>query len=374
MTELLDIRGSGPPKLLDAFRANFAEGAELGARFSAFREGELVADVSAGWSDRERTIPFAEDTLVCVYSSGKAPTATLIAMAVSDGLLDYERAIAADWPEFAAEGKAEITLGMALSHQAGLCGFADEIPADEWIRWDKICARIAATAPLWPPGSAAGYHPQTVGYIAGEVFRRLTGRTIGAALRESGLDIHCGMRAAETARIAYMSKPPAAPVHRRGSRYTEIAFLKPWSAAGKVSREDWMAAEIPASNMHATARALAEIVHPLANEGVDAKGRAVIDPAAVAAALTPRIAGDDLVLPFNLTWAAGLMLNTNGHFGPSPSAYGHAGFGGSAVMIDPKRRLTAAYVMNKMSASLAGDPRAVRLFAALHDSLGDPRA
>jgi len=374
MTGAVDIKGSAPPKLLDAFRANFAEGAELGARFCAFRDGELVADLSAGWSDRERTIPFAEDTLVCVYSSGKAAMATLVAKAVSDGRLDYERAIAADWPEFAAEGKAAITLAMALSHQAGLCGFADEIPPDEWIRWDNICARIAAMAPLWPPGSAAGYHPQTVGYIVGEVFRRRTGRTIGAALKETGLDIHCGMSAAEAARVAFTPKPPSAPVHRAGSRYTEIAFLKPWSAAAKVSREDWMAAEIPASNMHATARALAEIVHPLANAGVDAKGRAVIDAAAVEAALTPRISGDDLVLPFNLAWTAGLMLNTNGHFGPSPSAYGHPGFGGSAVMIDPKRRVSAAYVMNKMSASLAGDPRAVRLFAALHDSLEGPGA
>ncbi|NWG91406.1 MAG: beta-lactamase family protein, partial [Parvularculaceae bacterium] len=177
MTGAVDIKGSAPPKLLAAFRANFAEGAELGARFCAFRDGELVADLAAGWSDREKTIPFAEDTLVCVYSSGKAAMATLVAKAVSDGRLDYERAIATDWPEFAAEGKAAITLAMALSHQAGLCGFADEIPPDEWIRWDNICARIAAMAPLWPPGSAAGYHPQTVGYIVGEVFRRRTGRT-----------------------------------------------------------------------------------------------------------------------------------------------------------------------------------------------------
>jgi CubicO group peptidase (beta-lactamase class C family) len=118
--------------------------------------------------------------------------------------------------------------------------------------------------------------------------------------------------------------------------------------------------------MHATARGLAEIVHPLANRGADTDGRARVAPAALAEALRIRISGEDLVLPFDLGWAAGLMANTNGFFGPSPAAFGHAGFGGSAVMIDPDRRLSAAYVMNKMSPFLAGDPRAVWVFSALY--------
>lgn len=372
MTDGIEISGFAAPgfeRVRDFFAANFTAGEELGARFSAFQEGEAVVDIQAGWSDRDRSAPWTDDTLACIFSSGKAAMATLVAMAVSAGALDYERPVAADWPEFAANGKDAVTLAMALSHQAGLCGFPDEINADEWIDHDRIAARLAAMAPLWPPGSASGYHPQTVGYIVNELLRRKAGKTIGAMLRETGLDIHCGMRADEIARAAYMPKPPSAPVHRKASRFTEIAFLKPWSAAGKVRREDWMAAEIPASNMHATARALAEIIHPLANGGVDKRGVRVIEKDIVAAALAPRITGDDLVLPFHLTFAAGLMANTNGHFGPSLTAFGHAGFGGSAAMIDPEKRVSAAYVMNKMSPSLAGDPRAVRLLAALDDCL-----
>ena len=127
-----------------------------------------------------------------------------------------------------------------------------------------------------------------------------------------------------------------------------------------------MAAEIPASNMHATAKGLAELMHTMANGGVDANGACVIEAAALADALRTRIEGEDLVLPFHLRWTAGLMANTNGFFGPSPTAFGHAGFGGSAVMIDPERRISAAYVMNRMSPHLAGDPRAVRLFTSLY--------
>ena len=360
-------RGFEPVR--DAFRAGFDAGDELGARFSALREGEPVIDIWAGWTDRDKSDPWTDETLACIFSSGKAAMATLVAEAVSAGVLDYERPVAADWPAFGAEGKEKITLAMALSHQAGLCGFPDAIPPEEWIDREKICTRLAAMAPLWPPGSAAGYHPQTVGYIIGEVYRRATGRTIGAALRAHGYDIHCGMKRDEIARVANMSKPPSAPVHRKNSPLTEIAFLKPWSAAAKVAREDWMAAEIPASNMHATARALAEIVHPLANDGVNARGERAIDAGALTAALTPRITGEDLVLPFHLTWTAGLMVNTNGHFGPRETAFGHAGFGGSCVMIDPAARVSAAYVMNKMSPSLSGDPRAVRLLTAFAAAL-----
>lgn len=368
MTEKIEITGQAPNAVRDAFAANFAAGEELGAGFAAYREGELIADIRAGWTDRGRNNPWTEETLAAIYSSGKAAMATLVAEAASAGLLDYETPVAAYWPEFAANGKDAISLAMVLSHQAGLCGFPDEIPADEWIAHEKIAARLAAMAPLLPPGSASAYHPQTVGFIVNEVYRRATGATIGAALRRKGLAIFCGLSPAEIARVAHMTKPPSAPVHRTDSELTKIAFLKPWSAAGKVSREDWLAAEIPASNMHATAAALAAVAHPLANGGAGVDGAPGVNEPTLHAALKIRTSGEDRVLPFRLSWTAGLMANTNGHFGPSASAFGHAGFGGSAVMIDPARKISAAYVMNKMSPSLAGDPRAVRLFTALDRS------
>lgn len=373
MTAVPEIGGraaAGFEDALDAFADNFVRGEELGAGFAVFIEGEPVVDLRAGSADKAGTAPWSENTLVCVYSSGKAVVARLIAEAVSDGALDYERPVAEDWPEFAAAGKGAVTLAEALSHQAGICGFAEPIPPEDWTKRETITARIAALAPLWPPGTASGYHPQTVGFIANEVLRRRTDRSIGEILREQffearSVDVHCGLTSAEIARAATMTKPPRAPDHRKGP-LTEIAFLKPWSAVSGVSREAWMAAEIPASNIHATAKGLSEIVHPLANAGADTNGDLAIDQAALREALRTRSEGEDLVLPFHLRWAAGLMANTSGFFGPAATAFGSAGFGGSAVMIDPARRLSAAYVMNKMSPSLAGDPRAVRLFTSLY--------
>lgn len=358
----------------DAFAENFAEGLELGASFSAIIDGEMIADIRGGVIDRAQENPWTESTLACVYSSGKAVLTLLVAREVSNGRLDYDAPIVAYWPEFAANGKEHISVAQALSHQAGLCGFPEEMPPQDWLDWEAITNRLAAMAPLWEPGSANGYHPQTIGFIAGELLRRVTGRSVGELIGEfntsDGLQIFCGMGASEIARAAFMPKPPKAPKLGELNEFKKIAFLKPWSAAARVDREAWMAAEIPASNMHADARSLAKIMQPFVNGG-NWDSDPLLNQDAINGALKERCRGDDLVLPFHLSWSAGMMRNINGHFGPNENAFGHAGFGGSCVVIDTERRLTAAYVMNKMSPFLVGDPRALRLINALYEGM-DP--
>ncbi len=357
----------------DAFAENFAEGLELGAGFAVMIDGELIVDIRGGFSDRAKETPWTENTLACMYSSVKAVLSFLIAREVSNGRLDYEKPVADYWPEFAESGKAEITVAQVLSHQAGLCGIPDEMPPEAWLDWEGITSRIAAMAPLWPPGSANGYHPQTFGFIAGELLRRVTGQSVGQLLgaynASQGLQIFCGMHVDQIERAAYMPKPPTPPDLGEINEFTKLAFLKKWSAPARVAREDWLAAEIPASNMHTDARSLATITHPLANKGHSHMGDLVLTEAAINAAFKERIRGDDLVLPFHLSWTAGLMRNINKHFGPNLSAYGHAGFGGSCVVIDPENNMTAAYIMSKMSPYLVGDPRALRLLNRLYECL-----
>ena len=356
-----------------AFEHNLASGEDLGAAFAVMRDGETLIDLIGGYEDRRRETLWSRSTLACIYSTGKAVMSLLIAREAGAGAIDYEQPVAAYWPAFAVGGKAEITVAEALSHQGGLCGFPDEFNPAEWLQWDKICDRLAEMRPLWTPGTASGYHPQTVGFIGGEIYRRVTGHSIGEAIAthfgSQGAQLYCGMRTDEAARAAFMPKPPKAPDLGELNDFTQYAFLKPWSAPAKVAREDWMAAELPASNMHGDARSLAATMHPFAHDGRGADGDLLLAPEAVAAALRLRIEGPDLVLPFTLSWAAGLMKNTQGHFGPSASAFGHAGFGGSCIVVDPDRRLSIAYVMNKMSPHLVGDPRALRLIEAVYDAI-----
>ena len=357
----------------DAFAENFAEGQEIGACFAVMIDGELVVDIRGGHTDKAKETPWTEDTIACIFSSGKAVLTLLIAQAVSRGALSYDSPVAKYWPEFAQAGKDDITVGELLSHQAGLCAIAEEMPPETWLDWEAITERLAAMAPLWEPGTQNGYHPQTFGFLAGELLRRVDGKSVHTLLAEFNAaydtQIYCGMSEAQIARAAYMPKPPRAPDLGELNQFTKLAFLSKWSSTARVPRDVWMAAEIPASNMHTDARSLARILHTFVNGGKAPNGEQLLSENAIAEALAERIQGHDLVLPFNLSWSAGLMRNINRHFGPNERSFGHAGFGGSAVLIDPDNNLTAAYVMNIMSPYLVGDPRSLRLINAVYDGL-----
>ena len=373
----VEIRGVCPPRFAavrDAFAANFAEGQELGARFCAAIEGEVVVDVMAGWVDRAKSLPFGPDTLTPVFSTTKALAALMIARLVSQGRLAYDQKVSEVWPEFAAAGKAAITVEQCLSHQDGLAAFTEPMDPALWFDWDAITAKIAAMAPLWPPGSASGYHPVIYGYVAGEIFRRVDGRTLGAALRQDlaqplGLDLWIGLPDDEHGRVAQMQRPPAMPDLGPLTEIKRAAFLQPWSSPGGRDSGAWRRAEIPSANGHATADALARLAAVFACDG-RLDGYQVLAPGVAAQAARQRILGPDLVLPFTLAWGAGLLRNAPvSIYGPGSETAGHSGWGGSCLMADPELGVSAAYVMNRQSAHLIGDPRSRRLIDALYEGL-----
>jgi CubicO group peptidase (beta-lactamase class C family) len=153
------ISGDCPPQFApvrEAFAANFAEGKELGAGFAAAIDGELVVDLRGGFADRARQRPWDEKTLVPIFSSTKAIAALLVARAVGQGKIDYKARVVELWPEFGQHGKDRLTVEQVMSHQAGLAGFTEPVDPALWFDWEGMCARIAATAPLWEPGTASG--------------------------------------------------------------------------------------------------------------------------------------------------------------------------------------------------------------------------
>ena len=360
--------------LADAFRANLAADLELGARFTLVQRGEVVFDIWGGYADRARTRPFDADTLTPVFSTTKAIAALLIARLVDQGRLDYEQTVASVWPQFAQAGKAAITIGQVMSHQDGLAGLPEPMDPGLWLDWEAITARLAAMAPLWPPGSASGYHPITFGFTAGEIFRRVDGRSMGRALREDfaepfGLDLWIGLPDAEFPRVAELERPTRFADFGKITQVKKLAFLTKWAAPGGRGAADWRRAEIPSANGHVTAHAMARLMNALACGG-ELEGARVLRPETVQAAIAERIVGEDLVLPFEISWAAGFMRNVpNMTYGPGPSTVGHSGWGGSCAFADPACGLSGAYVMNRQSPDLIGDPRAVGLIRTAYGCL-----
>lgn len=374
---MVEIAGFAAPRFAavqDAFAANFEQGLERGARFSVVEAGELVVDLWAGAADRAGEQPFDARTLVPVFSTTKAIAALLLARAVDAGQLAYGQPVADLWPEFAQAGKGAITVEQALSHQAGLSGFPDKMDPALWFDWEAICAKLAAMTPLWPPGTASGYHPITFGYIAGELFRRATGRTMGTALREDlaqpfGLDLWIGLPDSEFARVADLQRPPGLPDFGERNAPTQAAFMTSWSSPAGRNQDEWRRMELPSANGHATAEALARLMGALADEG-RLDGREILSPAMVGELARERIRGQDLVLPFVMSWGAGVMRNeTEKPWGPALQSFGHSGWGGSCAVADPERRLGLAYAMNKQGTKLMGDERPKRLIEAVYASL-----
>ena len=115
---------------------------------------------------------------------------------------------------------------------------------------------------------------------------------------------------------------------------------------------------------------LALLMAALASDGDLGVSRVL--PAGVAAeAARQRIAGDDLVLPYRMSWGAGFIRNEGlGIYGPGRETVGHSGWGGSCAFADPERGISGAYVMNRQSAELIADARARRLIEAAYASLG----
>jgi len=333
-----------------------------------------VVDLIGGWADRAQTRPFAPDTLTSVFSTTKAIAAFMIARLVDQVKLSYGQRVADIWPEFGGLGKAHITVEQVMAHQAGLPGFETPMEASSWFDWELICRRLAAMAPMRKPGDASGYHPVTFGYLAGEIFRRIDGRTMGQALRDDiagplGLDLWIGLPDTEHHRCAEVRRPPALPNLGPMNAFKRAAFLTPWASPGGRSLAEWRRAEIPSVTGHATAPALARLMGAMANGGwLD--GARLLKPETIEAAAAARFHGADLVLPYELAWGAGFLRNEGlGIYGPGRETFGHSGWGGSCAFADPERGVSGAYVMNRQSAELISDARARRLIEAAYVGL-----
>ncbi|WP_339746136.1 serine hydrolase domain-containing protein [uncultured Maricaulis sp.] len=374
LPELEGHVAAGFEPVAEAFLANWADQDEIGAGFAVRLDGELVVDIHAGWADRKKTRLWQADTLVPVYSTGKAVAALVIARLVDRGLLDYDAPVADFWPEFAASGKSSVTVAQALSHQAGLSGLSEEMDAADWFNAKLIEAKLARQTPLWELGTGSGYHPVTFGFIVDVLARRTDGRSIGAILREDicgpgGIDFHIGLPESEHGRVAEHAMPRQLPDLGPTTPVRQLAFLKPWSSPGRRGATEWRMHEFPAANGHSTARALARLMSVYADGG-RLENKRFISSETLEALTRERVCGPDKVLPFDLSWGAGVMRNTHGGFyGPEPAAVGHSGWGGSCAMADPVRGLSAAYVMNRQKHHLAGDPRPLRLIEALYGCL-----
>jgi CubicO group peptidase (beta-lactamase class C family) len=369
----------------DAFEANLASGADVGASCCVTLQGETVVDLWGGFRDEAKTRPWEKNTLVNVFSTTKTMTALTALMLADRGELDFDAPVARYWPEFAANGKERIKVSHLMSHSSGLSGWKELLKTEDLYDWEKMTSLLAAQAPLWEPGTASGYHVVTFGFLVGEVVRRITGKSLGTVFREEiagplDADFHIGLPASEDSRVAEII-PWASPPSGAKIVLTEIEEISlrnmPFDPGTTTRTRAWRGAEIPAVNGHGNARSIAEIHSILANGGV-AHGKRFMSEAGCRRALEQQIEGPDLVMSHLPPARFGMGFALPGPLLalelPNANTIHWGGGGCSWIFIDMDARTTLAYAANKMDRRPLSDPRPFHTMKAMWQALGIPSA
>lgn len=375
----VDRVASGWEPVRDAFLEGFENGEEHGAGVAVYHRGACVVDLVGGWRDKDHTQPYGDDALQVVFSTTKGITSLAVAMCVQQGLLDYSEPVVTYWPEFAAHGKDTVTVAQLLSHRAGLYTVDGPITLDEALHWDTVTQRLAHTAPRFPVDSTHGYHAITFGWLAGELVRRVTGKSLGTFVRDHiasplGADFHIGLPVELEPRVARLMAHPipkfppdiarimmerSAP----GTKGADALGLNGAFGPGAFNKAEVHAAEIPGANGIGNARSLARIYAAAVGE-VDGV-RLLSDSVREQATTNNTPDGEmDVVLISETVFAMGFMLHCDRSLFSGPGAFGHNGAGGSVSFGDPHRNMGFSYVMNTMMTVYDEDPRRSRLVRA----------
>jgi CubicO group peptidase (beta-lactamase class C family) len=366
------------------FEENFTRFAELGAAVSVWQNGKPLVELHGGFRDAKREQPWTADTIVLLWSATKGLGSACLLHALQERAISLDRAVAEFWPEFAQAGKSAITLGQLLSHQAGLSALDEQVDV---LDYPAVIAALEKQAPLWSPGTAHGYHARTFGFLVDELTRRLTGQRVGEYWGATfagpmTLDIRIGLPETEQSRAATIYAAKAGGEQTPAEFYRELmtpgtlvrkTFTSPaglHSIAAMNTKEN-RALDIVSFSGIGSASSLAKFYAMLANRG-EIEGHRYFKSETIALMSTTLASGIDRILKIPTAFSAGFMKDSpeapRRIFGPSTSAFGHPGAGGSNAFADPENRISFAYVMNQMEQSLLPNEKSLRLVDAIYAS------
>ena len=369
------VEGYCDPRFIavrEQFAQALASGFDTGASVAVEHQGEMVVNLWGGYKDREKTDPWSNDTLINVFSTTKAITATCFLQLVERGKVDLDALVSDYWPEYLQAAESVIF-------------YATELPYDfrrmPWFdcRGGVWTDALAQQQPFREPGTTQGYHALTYGWLVGELIRRIDGRSVGQYFREEiaepfGLDFKIGLTDADIERCGDILVDPQptpwalmaiaiAPAFvlpkalrslksflRMGD--LKVAFASKAAQPGEMNSREWREAEIPSANGHGTAESLAKLFGILSTGG-DRDGQRIISPETLKLGLTPLSEGPDTVLlgspiRFGVGYDLGLGITTIREKPHASRIFGHCGVGGTVAFGDPEMGLGFGFLCNRM--------------------------
>jgi CubicO group peptidase (beta-lactamase class C family) len=364
----------------EEFAAVAAEEIEPGAQLAAFLNGRQVVDLWAGNG-------VAGDSLHGLYSCAKGAAHLVVALLVQDDVLNLDATVASYWPEFAAEGKGDLTLRDLLAHRAGLIGVDGGFSAAELADDRLIAQRLAGQRPYWQPGTAYGYHALVIGALTGEVVRRATGQSLQQVYEERirapyGLDCYLGLPEALEPR--YVDVQPLLPQQRAVAEANApapdslmgIAFnlnATPPTDLAEFANTRAVRALGPASaGSVGNARGLAKMYAAAISE-IDGRPP-LLKPDTLAQFTKAHSRGVDLVTGERDHFLLGFEAQAVRYPFLGADAFGHSGAVGAQSFADPRSGIAYSYSRRRFSLGGGGGaPENHRLAAAVLRAARRPR-
>jgi CubicO group peptidase (beta-lactamase class C family) len=369
-------------KLEPLFQENFEKFGDLGAAISVWQDGEAIVDLYSGFRDARREKPWTENTLVLIWSATKALGSACVLHTLQENKIDIAQRVAELWPEFAQAGKETITIGQLVSHQAGLVALDRQVDV---IDYTSVIHALEEQAPLWPPGTAHGYHARTFGFLLDELVRRVSKQSLSEYWRDKfaeplNLDIWIGLPESENDRVATTYAARAGKPAESKQFYVDLAtkgtlarkvFTSPYGLHSISAMNDPLnrARPIVSFGGIGTANSLAKFYAMLANGG-ELAGQRFFSAQSLDWMKTTLTDGTDRVFQIPTAFSAGFMKDSKSArrriFARSTSSFGHPGAGGSHAFADPENTISFAYVMNQMEQSLLPNDKSLRLVDAIY--------
>lgn len=358
--------------VFNKFNTNLASSIDIGASFAVYSNGKLLVDLAGGFKNKDKTELWTPTTTVCVHSTGKGIVAMCLAILIEKGMLNLDSKVSEYWPEFGASNKTDIKVRTLLSHQAGLYAWKEKMTESDFLNWNYCTELLAAQETLHIPGTKICYHAKSIGFLVGELIKRISGKSVGEFLKEELVDplnVSCtiGTPISYHSEIAELISSPdlnaAFNDRDKIDKYTMSAFLNPGNRTRTANTEEFKVAEIPALNCHSNSVSLAKLYDYFFNSGL-------VSNSTLESITSIEIKGDDQVMKRPMQWSpVGFSVGGGKLFGTSSRSFGHTGWGGSMAFTDPENNLSIAYTMNLLTGSMLGDNRALELVTETYKSL-----
>jgi CubicO group peptidase (beta-lactamase class C family) len=371
------IHGSCDPRFArvgEEFEKNFAARGEVGAAVCVYENGHKLVDLWGGIADTQTGMPWEENTLVCMMSVGKGMSALCVHRLIDRGKVALDAPVATYWPEFAQNGKAGITVQQLLGGLAGLI-YTDAAPPNSVMNWEVMIRAIEQQAPEWPPGTTGAYHSSTMGFLCGELVRRVDGRPIDQFFREEvaerlNVDYGYGLNDEQIARTArILPNPGSVTANAIADRTSKLG--RAWKArpAGSeyYSTEEFRRGVCPSTNGHGNARAVARIYAALSLDGV-IDGRRILKPGSIERLRQEQWEGICGMTDRPFRYGMGFFLQGSpmAPLGPNRGTFGHPGAGGALGFADPENKIAFSYCTNFMCAGAGVGDRCEALIEAVY--------